>query len=70
MIFLRDQDFSRNFSSQTLSKFLMATVIFSNDPEHAVRVNSSSHKKSKPPCTINYDATALQVNFYVQSSVA
>lgn len=70
MIFLRDQGFSRNFSSQTLSKFLTETVIFSNDPEHAIKVNSSSHKKCKPPCTITYDDTAVQVNFYVQNSVA
>lgn len=59
-----------SFHHRQVSKLLMAVAIFSNDPKHAVKINSSSHKKYKPPRAIIYDEITLQVIFYVQSSVA
>lgn len=58
------------FHHRQVSKLLMAVAIFGNDPKHAVKINSSSHKKYKPPRAIIYDEITLQVIFYVQSSVA
>lgn len=47
--FWRNQNFSRNFSEWTLSKFLMVVVICKNDHTHAVKINFPSHKKCKFP---------------------